>query len=282
MSLKIDLLLLLATQTLAAQPKAHFHHLHLNTTNPEAAAAFYTTKFEAEKRPFDGAPAVRANSAWLLFNRVAKPPASEVTSAIWHMGWGGGDMRETYPKQLASGTAFRTPLTDLSDQCDGRGGNGRFLFAYVDGPDHALIELNTTAPGDRRFGHLHLLSADPIAAGEWYMRHFGLTPKSATPPSREKRFRCGRQTGPAVSLMLDAVNVIIYPVENAQAAFPDVWKNRKDLESSKGHAIDHVAFAVEDLTSTLKRMRASGIRVMGDAFIEGPDHILIELVEQRR
>lgn len=209
------------------------------------------------------------------------------------MGWGGGaDMRETYDKQVAGGAKFQTPLTDISDQCDGKGGNGRFFFAYLDAPDHALIELNTTAAGNQRFGHLHLLSADPIAAAEWYEKEFGLTRRNPAPPSRELRYRCGRQTAPNVSLMMDDVNVIIYPVGNAKAAFPGAWKGREELESSQGHAIDHAGFSVDNLEQTLARLKRDGVTILEPpksvlggkvryAFIEGPDRIRIEVLEER-
>ena len=199
--------------------------------------------------------------------------------------------RRLYRKQLDSGTKFRTPLTDISDQCDGKGGNERFLFAYIDAPDHALIELNTTEAGNTRFGHVHLLSNDAIAAGEWYMKEFGLKLRGQ-PPSREMRYRCGRQTGPAVSMMMDDVNVVIvYPVGNAKVAFPEDWKNREDLESTAGHSIDHLGFSVDNLNGTLERLKKDcGVKVTAEArlafggkikfaFIEGPDHIRIEVLE---
>src|SRR5262249_14176560 len=139
--ISLALLAMAAAQAQAPAPEARFHHLHLNSTDPAATIAFYTDKFESEMRSFAGVPAVWANNSWLLFNKVATPPKPEITSGIWHMGWGGGDiMQETYANHLARGTQFQTHLTDISDQCDGKGGNGRFLFAYVDGPDHALIE----------------------------------------------------------------------------------------------------------------------------------------------
>lgn len=282
----------LAALAASAQEPAHFHHLHLNSTDPAAAIDFYTSKLECEKRKFAGVQdAVWAHGAWLLFTRVNAPPKSEITSGIWHMGWGGGDrMRETYDKQVAFGTKFQTSLTDISDQCDGKGGNGRFLFAYIDAPDHALIELNTTAAGNTHFGHVHLLSADPIAAGEWYVKKFGLKPRGPAPPSRDVRYRCGRQTGPSVSLMMDDVNVIIYPVGNAKAAFPHAWKGREELESSKGHTIDHLGFRAANLESTLERLKRDGVKVTAEpravlggkirfAFIEGPDHVRIEVME---
>ena len=278
-----------------AAPLAHFHHVHLNTTDPKAAIDFYTTKLESEKRKFAGAEdAVWANKSWLLFTKVNTPPKSEITSAIWHIGWGGGDnMKETYQKQIASGTKFQTPITDISDQCDGKGGNGRFFFSYIDGPDHALIELNTTTAGNTHFGHVHLLSQDPIAAGDWYIKEFGLQRRGQTPPSPELRFRCGRQTGPSVGLIMDEVNIIIYPVGNAKAAFPDAWKGRDDLEPSKNHAVDHLGFSVDHLQETLQRLKKDGVKVtdgphsilggkINSAFIEGPDHIRIELLEEHR
>ncbi len=281
------------------QPQAHFHHLHLNSTDPAAAIKFYTSRLESETRRFaagadakSGEDAVFAGKSWLLFTKVATPPKREVTSSIWHMGWGGGaNMKETYQKQLDMGTVFFTPITDISDQCDGKGGNERFYFAYIDAPDHALIELNTTAAGNHRFGHVHLLSADAIAAGEWYQKEFGLTRRGTGEPSREVRYRCGRQTAPAMSLMMDDVNIIIYPVGNAKAAFPDWWKGREELESPAGHSIDHLGFSVDNLEETLERLKRDGVKILSpaatlvkgrvrSAMIEGPDRIRIELVEE--
>src|ERR1041384_6770926 len=37
-----------------AAPIAHFHHLHLNVTDPAAAINFYTSKFDSEKGRFAG------------------------------------------------------------------------------------------------------------------------------------------------------------------------------------------------------------------------------------
>ena len=275
-----------------SKPLAHFHHLHLNVTDPAAAIDFYASKLECEKKKSPlGTDAIRAHKAWLFFTKVDSAPNSDITSAIWHMGWGGGaNMQETYANQVASGTKFQTPITDISDQCDGKGGNGRFFFSYIDGPNHALIELNTTAETNHYFSHVHLLSADPVAASEWYMKEFGLIRRGQNPPSREPRFRCGRQTGPSVGMMMDDVSVIIYPVENAKAAFPDAWKGRTEIDSSQGHSIDHLGFSVENLDATLARLRNDGVKVTGEprsladgkiryAFIEGPDRIRIEVLE---
>ncbi len=267
---------------LAAQPapEVHFHHLHLNNTDPAAAIDFYTSKFDSEKARFAGAQdAVWAQKSWLLFEKVPSPPPSEIVSPIWHFGWGAEDMRETYRKQIAAGTLFDTPITELFPN---------FFFAYVLGPNKALIELNSAK--HHHFGHLHLLSADPVAAGEWYVRHFGTRYASGRPPSRDPRFIRGFQVGPSASMMSDNVNIIVYPIQYARQAFAESWKDRAGFVTSKGRVVDHVAFSFENLDEPLARLEKDGVRVVArpaeipgtkvrSAFIEGPDQILLEMVE---
>ena len=270
------------------QQLAHFHHVHLNVTDPSAAIDFYTSKFDCEKAKFAGlADAAWTQKSWLLFNKVSTPPKSEVTSTIWHIGWGAEDMKGTYQKQLDSGTKFATPITDISD-IGGGTAQGVFFYAYVDGPEHQLIELNTA--NHHHFGHIHMLSKDPVAAGEWYVKEFGLARRGRGAPSRQPQFYRGYQIGPSASLMMDNVNIIIFPMEYAKKEWPDLWKDRTDLESTRGHTADHIGFGVDNLEQTLERLKQDGVQVTDEprsvaggkvkfAFIEGPDHIRIELVE---
>jgi catechol 2,3-dioxygenase-like lactoylglutathione lyase family enzyme len=190
---------------LAAPAQTHFHHLHLNSTDPAAAAAFYLARFAAVPLQFENQDAVFAQKSWLLFRRVQKPPPAAITSAIWHFGWGAEDMKAEYERQMKLGTPFDTPITEMVPG---------FFYCYVAGPDGALIEINTAK--HHNFGHLHLLSKDPVAAGEWYVKHFGARYASGRPPSREPRFLRGFQIGPMASLMVDNVNLIIFPVEYAR------------------------------------------------------------------
>ena len=116
-----------------------------------------------------------------------------------------------------------------------------------------IIELNTSP--NHNFGHLHLLRADAVSAGEWYRKHFGATWKSGQPPTREKRFIKEFQIGPLASLMMDNVNIIIFPIEYARQAFPEEWKGRQAFDSPKGHVVDHVGFSVENLSESLEKLR---------------------------
>jgi catechol 2,3-dioxygenase-like lactoylglutathione lyase family enzyme len=273
----------------AVAPLAHFHHVHLNSTDPAAAIAFYTSKFDCEKAKFAGKiDAVWAQKSWLLFDKVSTPPKSEITSAIWHIGWGAEDIKATYQKQLDSGTKFETPLSDISDIGGGKANSGLILFAYVDGPDHELIELNSAT--HHHFGHIHLLSKDPIATGEWYIKELGMVRRGSGPVSREPRMYRGFQIGPSMSLMMDNVNFIIFPMEYAKTQWPELWKERNDFDSTSGHVTDHLGFSVENLNQTLERLKKDGVKVTdgpysspggAHAFVEGPDHVRIELVEDK-
>ena len=258
--------------------EVHFHHLMLNATDPEAAINFYTSRFDCERGKFEGKQnAVWAQKSWILFNKVKTAPPSAIESSIWHFGWGAENMPKTYQEQLSKGTKFETPITDISDLAR----TPNFFYAYVSGPDNALIELNTA--GHHRFGHLHLFSADPVSAGEWWGKHLGVKyPAGGRIPSRDKRMYKDFQVGPSASFMVDNVNVIIYPVE--------YLKGKTELVSTRNRVVDHVGLSVDDLNATLSKLKADGVKILSPvkklkgtnvkaAMIEGPDKLAIQLVE---
>src|SRR5438874_8908035 len=77
-------------------PAPGFHHLHLNSVNPEAAIDFYTRQFPSTmKAAFADQPALKSGNVYVLFNRVAKPPPTTPQTAIWHFGWHVTDVHES-------------------------------------------------------------------------------------------------------------------------------------------------------------------------------------------
>src|SRR5205814_1651568 len=57
---------------------AHFHHLHLNATDPAADIEFYTARFDAEKGKFAGVmDGMWTQKSWILFTKVNTAPKSE-------------------------------------------------------------------------------------------------------------------------------------------------------------------------------------------------------------
>src|ERR1041384_7445117 len=76
-------------------PAPGFHHLHLNSVDPDAAIGFYVRHFPRSTRTtWGGLPALAApNDVLVLFTRVAAPPPTSPQSAIWHFGWHVTDTR---------------------------------------------------------------------------------------------------------------------------------------------------------------------------------------------
>ena len=79
----------------SALPPPGFHHLHLNSTNPEAAIEYYTKQFPStSKATWGGQSVLKSGKVYVLFNKVSKQPTIVPQSAIWHFGWHVVDVRE--------------------------------------------------------------------------------------------------------------------------------------------------------------------------------------------
>jgi catechol 2,3-dioxygenase-like lactoylglutathione lyase family enzyme len=254
-----------------------FHHVHLNSPDPSKAVDFYTRTFDVTKKNVvAGFDAVQSENMYLLFNKVSKPPIATLDSPIWHFGWGSTAMETDYPKHLANGVTFATPMTKL--------GSG-LLFAYMKAPDGALVEINTS--NTRAFIHVHLFSAAPLCAADWYIKHLGATGRGGQRtgpcevPFAAPSEPLGVIRSPSSTVRFGDISLIIYPRQR-----PD------PLVSPRGHVVDHIALGVTDLAATLERLRKEGVKVlepahsfgksqMRAAVIEGPDAIAIELVETK-
>jgi catechol 2,3-dioxygenase-like lactoylglutathione lyase family enzyme len=266
---------------------AHFHHLHINSADPDASIAYYLKHFNAKPAKFAGtADAVWVQKSWLLFNKVPVKAPIKINSAIWHIGWGAPDAKQEFKRQTELGNTFFQTLTDIST-ASSNWDPDTFYFMYVASPDRTLIELNT-APTDT-FGHLHLLSDDTAAAADFYVKFFGATPKESSTARRSPPPASGAPPRRPASFMIDNVNLIIMPTSYAKGEFPADWVGVSEIQPSRGTVNDHIGFSVPNLDQALKIMRANGVKVTDEpadvpgkyrhAFIEGPDRITIELIE---
>src|ERR1700710_65383 len=93
-------------------PTPGFHHLHLNSVDPDAAIDFYVRQFPSSaKGTWGGFPALLApNNCMILFDKVDTPPVSEPQSAIWHFGWHVPDARATLETFAAPDEVRLLPL----------------------------------------------------------------------------------------------------------------------------------------------------------------------------
>ncbi len=104
----------------------HVHHVHLNSVNPAAAAAYYPKPFAATatKTTFNGYEAVKTGNVYLLFTKVAMPPQNELTgpqTSVWHFGWNTPDSRKYDERFRAMGLE----IAQMSSRCAPRASSRR-------------------------------------------------------------------------------------------------------------------------------------------------------------
>lgn len=309
----------------SALPAPSFHHLHLNSLDPDAAIAFYARQFPTTaKTAWGGIAALKSpNNVMVLFNKVATAAPILPQTAIWHFGWHVVDVRKNLAIYKMRPEVLLQPLftTDeggsvlvSSDTWPGTGGVLGLTksqiaaarsegvkpasgagFAYMVGPDNALIEYQGNFPAER-FNHVHMYQEDPFCAQLWYQKHLGgvLVPSRGGEALRtEENCKVARgpdRTWPA----LEPEGAFRTPT--AAVTFGDValtWYMRqgdKPLVSTRGHLYDHIALGVADLDAWVAKLRGEGVPVLeatyrlGDTraiMIEGPSREAIELVEVR-
>jgi catechol 2,3-dioxygenase-like lactoylglutathione lyase family enzyme len=163
-------------------------------------------------------------------------------------------------------------------------------FAYMRGPDNALIEYQGNFPAER-FNHVHFYQDDPFCAQAWYRRHLNAPlPQNAQPRTDAdcKVARGPDRTWPALN------REGMYRTPTAGVIFGDVsmnWYMRQrdvPLAPTRGRLMDHVALSVANLDAWVAKLRAENVRFLeqeyrlGDTravMIEGPSREAIELVE---
>src|SRR2546423_8403673 len=177
----------------------HFHHVHLNSVDPAAAAAYYPKPFalSATKTTFNGFDAVKTGNVYILFTKVSALPTNELTgpqTSVWHFGWNTPNSRQYDERFRAMGLeiaqmwdAADGKLVDLSsDTLPGFPTQEQILelrakgvqptreggFGYLRGPDGAMIE-NAQAGTTERFNHIHMYHEHPLCAMQWYVTHLG-------------------------------------------------------------------------------------------------------------
>jgi catechol 2,3-dioxygenase-like lactoylglutathione lyase family enzyme len=274
--------LLLGTGSPAAEP-AHFHHVRLNVRDPHPSIEFYRRYYGAVPVKYRGNPdALFVERSFLLFNVVDSAPDGALDTGIWHIGWGGVDVRNEYEWWKKQGLEIATPLSPLP-------GPDNYYF-YARGPGKELIEINTM--GHHRFAHVHFFATDVNKTCRWYAEHLGLKPRY---PERRK------PAGDMSSLNKIWINVI--NCDNVTMIFfgkPDIepappwWREPplKTIKPTKGRPIDHLAFSYRQIEPVFEAMQKSGVKIVEPIkvdpkyhfksfYVEGPDGVSIEIVEEK-
>lgn len=256
---------------------AHFHHVHVNSTDPAKTQQFYQTTFGAQPIKFSGTTdALFVSRGFILIKTVPQTPKALDTTAIRHIGWAGIDGPNEFEVFKRKGASFHTPLTAL----------GTNWFFYIFGPDREVAEVYT---GDQNhlFNHVHLSVDDVAATAAWYSRMVGMTfPASAT-ASRpaDPKARWGSQA------RMDGVSFVLIYKDHYYADSEQRLPEGRTLQTTAGSPFDHVAFSYERIAPQLERMRAAGAEILQPItdrpegvrsfLVQGPDGVVVEIVEAK-
>ena len=283
-----------------------FHHLHLLSTDPDAAVAFYAAHFaSAKKATWGGMPAISTpNNVLILFTKVDRPPATSPQTAFWHFGWNVTDERaklaeyqSKFPNDMAplytgdedkfvlvssdswpgaAGTLGRTKEQIAEAKRDNLQPAGGAGFGYLKGPDGVFIEVAGNSPQER-FNHIHMFYDDPRCATLWYQEHLNVPAQAG---------RGGRGRGPA-----EPITEANCKVENdytrswpaltkdgmvrtatGGGAFGDVTmsgyvrQSPTPLVSTRGHAADHAGLSVRNLDAWLAKLRRENVTILMEPY----------------
>lgn len=321
---------------LPAQEPTHLprlHHVQLNTLDADAAIDWYLSVWpSAERTEVRGLPAIRAEML-LLFREVAtRPPGafdasvgrSDPQSAFWHIG---AFVNTTdLDRRLRGLGVLLLPLYTSPDDEDGvwRSGLAPYPgvrtrdqmtpdvearprpggFAYVLGPDGALVELTGGPRTQPAFSHVHFFHERPLCAANWYVEHLGM----ALPPIRSEDGTetprppwdpCDVPPGPPTWPSLERQGTLRHPRGTVRYGNGTMsWYPRpcaggrcggaRPFAPSRGQVYDHVAFTVDDLDAAFARLQAAGVTILRTPhpwggtraiMIQDPDGLAIELLE---
>jgi catechol 2,3-dioxygenase-like lactoylglutathione lyase family enzyme len=282
-------------------PAPGFHHLHLNSVDPDTAIDFYVRQFPRSARTtWGGLPALSApNDVLMLFTKVATPPPTSPQTAIWHFGWHVTDTHAslaTYKDRAdvtllplyttdEAGSVFvssdtwpsvnRTPGLTRAQIAEAKAKGVQPTrtggFGYMSGPDNALVEYAGNHPAER-FNHVHFFHDDPFCAQLWYQTHLNapvFAGRTSDTPLTEATCRVPR--GPERSWpALERGGMFRSPsaaVVFGDVAFPSYMRqNEQPLVSSRGHLYDHIALSVTDLDAWIAKLRGEGVRFLEEPY----------------
>ena len=124
--------------------------------------------------------------------------------------------------------------------------------------------------------HVHIRSADPHASAAWYEQHFGA------------RVLTAREVMPGtITISMDAGGPVRLNISSKPAGTPD----DPALAELNRLGLEHFGFVVDDIDADMASLEGAGVRVVLPitevpgggrlSYIEGPDNVLIELVQRR-
>jgi lactoylglutathione lyase len=228
---------------------AVFHHVHLNSTDPVAAAKWYADNWGGEEKKVGIFSATGFGKVVFIYFKAKPGFDGSQGSVVDHIGFSVPNL-EAKLKELAEA---KVEIVSGIEQ------EGPIRFAYAKDPWGTLIEI-VEDPEIQGFHHVHLASVKPEDTLAWYTSAFG---------GQVSRF-----AGQVPGIRYGDVWLLVKPVKDAPAP-------------TKGRSIDHISWGFEDLDAEAARLKAQGVKFTTEpirfgsgkiAFVVDPTGVLIELV----
>jgi catechol 2,3-dioxygenase-like lactoylglutathione lyase family enzyme len=237
------------TASSGAAATASYHHVHLNASDPAAAAKWYADNLGGQAKKLGFFSAVGFGKIIIIFFQAKPGFEGSVGSAVDHIGFSYKDI-DAKLKELAEA---KVEIVSGVEQ------EGPIKFAFIRDPWGTLIEI-VEDPEIEGFHHVHLAATDPAASLAWYVAAFG---------GETSRF-----AGLIPGIRYGDMWVLAKKVKETPAA-------------TKGRSIDHLSWAFADLEESAKELKAGGVKFESEpfafgtgmiAFVVDPAGVRIELV----
>ena len=123
---------------------------------------------------------------------------------------------------------------------------------------------------------VHIKSSDPHASASWYEKHFGA------------KILAAREVMPGtITVSMELEGPVRLNISSQRAGSSP----ERAVAELNRLGLEHFGFVAEDLQADLDRLETAGVRIVLPltevtggghlAYIEGPDDVLIELVQRR-
>ena len=228
--------------------ESRFHHVHLNATDPVAAAKWYADHWGGQAKKSGLFQTTDFGDVVFIYFKAKPGFEGSQGSVVDHIGFSVKDL-DAKLQELKQAGIEATSDIETEDSIS---------YAYVKDPWGTLIEV-LEDPATEGFHHVHLASVDPDKTLAWYTAAFG---------GDVSRF------GQTPGIRYGNVWLLVKQVEETPAA-------------TKGRSIDHLSWGFKDLEAEAARLESQDVKFTMQptnfgsgmiAFVLDPSGVLIELV----
>lgn len=233
-------------------------HVHLVVRDVDAHKQFWTTMMGGTIVKNGPLELIQFPGVYVML-RKGEPSGPPAGTIVNHFGFIVRDMKAALARWRAAGLAIE-PTENLNE-------------VYVVAPDGIRVEVygEPALPTDVSMNHIHFYPADIPAIKAWYVRMFGAN------PGRRPCVGCISKPRMIEADDLPGVNLSFSPAT-------------RPPEPTKGRALDHIGFEVDDLDAFVKGLEAKGVKLDGPvrqvpntalkvAFLTDPWGTYIELTQ---